>query len=374
MGIDTSGMSEASSFVCSDEGETLFNPSLFLQRYHAVLSYLSTSSISSVLDTGCNNCRFLKFLQNIDDMRLIAGVDIDKGLLEEQSRFLAPLPADWLHGRKEEMLLEVWWGSVGDRESAKVMAGRVEAVTSIEIIEHLDEVTLLEFPESILGVIKPKLWIVTTPNREYNPLFPEWVGPFRHWDHRFEWTRDEFRDWAERVVQTFTEYTVDFSGVGFKDGCEESHGPCSQIAVFRRVGPVNVGENQSLVDTNWKNIARYTFPKKVDSRTREEKIHDEAIYYARLLANDIRERETVDGNVLVEVKDLLRFDGLNKFTEDSLEICNILELSGHIVDKEKVGVFIAEDPNGSEYSDEDYEHLENFVSDEMDNHEVEEWV
>ena len=137
---------------------------------------------------------------------------------------------------------------------------------------------------------------------------------------------------------------------------------------------MNVGENQSLVDTNWKNIARYTFPKKVDSRTREEKIHDEAIYYARLLANDIRERETVDGNVLVEVKDLLRFDGLNKITEDSLEICNILELSGHIVDKEKVGVFIAEDPNGSEYSDEDYEHLENLVSDEMDNHEVEEWV
>ena len=124
-------------------------------------------------------------------------MDIDKGLLEEQARFLAPLPR--LYGRKAELLLEVWWGSVGDRESARVMSGRVQAVTSIELIEHLDPDTLEQFPVTVLGEIKPLMWVVSTPNREYNTLFPEWVGPFRHWDHRFEWDREEFRDWAGKV-------------------------------------------------------------------------------------------------------------------------------------------------------------------------------
>lgn len=35
----------------------------------------------------------------------------------------------------------------------------------------------------------------------------------------------------------------------------------------------------------------------------EEKIHDEALYYTRLLAVDIREEE-VEGNVMVQIEDL----------------------------------------------------------------------
>jgi hypothetical protein len=31
-------------------------------------------------------------------------MDIGKGLLEEQVRFMAPLLADWLRGKKEELL------------------------------------------------------------------------------------------------------------------------------------------------------------------------------------------------------------------------------------------------------------------------------
>lgn len=372
---DTSGISEASSAVCSDKGEALFSPALYLQRYQAVVEYLATSSVMSVLDTGCNNCRFLKLLQNLPDVRLVVGMDIDKGLLEEQARFLAPLPADWLHGRKEELLLEVWWGSVGDRESARVMSGKVQAVTSIELIEHLDPDTLEQFPVTVLGEIKPLMWVVSTPNREYNTLFPEWVGPFRHWDHRFEWDREEFRDWAGKVVDMFSEYIVEFGGVGFTEGCEESHGPASQIAVFRRKEGENMGGSEVKLETAWEKIVSYTFPKKVDLRTREEKIHDEAVYYARMLAVDIKEKEEVEGNVLVQIEDLLRFDGLNRLTEDVQEIVKILDGRGHKVDSEKVGVFIESDPE-VEFSDEDYEY---WISDTEANNgfqvgeEVEEW-
>ena len=40
--------------------------------------------------------------------------------------------------------------------------------------------------------------LVTTPNAEYNPQFATLpAGAMRHRDHRFEWTRAQFRSWAE---------------------------------------------------------------------------------------------------------------------------------------------------------------------------------
>jgi hypothetical protein len=46
----------------------------------------------------------------------------------------------------------------------------------------------------IFGETKPRLMIVTTPNVEFNVRFESLpAGRMRHGDHRFEWTRAEFR-------------------------------------------------------------------------------------------------------------------------------------------------------------------------------------
>ena len=76
-----------------------------------------------------------------------------------------------------------------------------------------------KFSDTVLGVIKPKLWIVTTPNRDYNELFPDWPGPEarRHWDHKFEWSRNEFKKWIEEVVVKYPDYYVQIEGVGELD-------------------------------------------------------------------------------------------------------------------------------------------------------------
>ena len=59
--------------------------------------------------------------------------------------------------------------------------------------------------------------ILTTPNAEYNVKFANLpAGKFRHRDHRFEWTRDEFQAWGHRVAQRFG-YAVRFLPVGPED-------------------------------------------------------------------------------------------------------------------------------------------------------------
>jgi len=61
-------------------------------------------------------------------------------------------------------------------------------------VEHLHEIDLSRLPEAIFGHISPQLVIMTTPNAEFNVLFPNPTA-LRHPDHKFEWTRPQFADW-----------------------------------------------------------------------------------------------------------------------------------------------------------------------------------
>ena len=50
----------------------------------------------------------------------------------------------------------------------------------------------------MFGHARPRTVVVTTPNAEYNVRYEVLAaGTLRHGDHRFEWTRAEFRAWAE---------------------------------------------------------------------------------------------------------------------------------------------------------------------------------
>ena len=69
----------------------------------------------------------------------------------------------------------------------------------------------------------------STPNVEYNVRWESLpAGHVRHGDHRFEWTRDEFRAWARMVAERHG-YDVEFAPVGPDD---PEVGPPTQMAVF----------------------------------------------------------------------------------------------------------------------------------------------
>jgi 3' terminal RNA ribose 2'-O-methyltransferase Hen1 len=106
-----------------------------------------------------------------------------------------------------------------------------DAATVVEVIEHLDPPRLAAFERVLFGFARPKFVVLTTPNREYNVMWESLpAGQFRHGDHRFEWTRDEFQTWANRVALQH-QYRVRFVAVGPEDA---SLGSPTQMGVFER--------------------------------------------------------------------------------------------------------------------------------------------
>ena len=170
--------------------ECLFNPPLHQERHMLVMELLVEAGATSVIDLGCNSCKLLRLLKGLlPNVTYLAGLDMDKYILEDSSKMLRPLPGDWLMRRTLPLTIELLHGSCGEAQAAQAFKTvrnlHVDAVTSVELIEHLDPGTIATVPATVLGVLQPKVWIVTTPNSDFNELFPNFTGPFRHWDHRY---------------------------------------------------------------------------------------------------------------------------------------------------------------------------------------------
>lgn len=126
---------------------------------------------------------------------------------------------------------------LGDATNTCPCFRHFDVVTLIEVIEHLHFKDLRRLVEHVFGHIQPRLVIVTTPNADFNVLFtPMTNGPFRHPDHKFEFTRHEFHNWASHIVQQYS-YKVEFHGVGEAPPTENHRhlGTCTQIAIFQRL-------------------------------------------------------------------------------------------------------------------------------------------
>ena len=108
-----------------------------------------------------------------------------------------------------------------------------DAVVLMEVIEHVDPPRLGALEATVFGSARPATVVVTTPNAEHNVRFADLpAGSMRHRDHRFEWTRAEFRGWADAVA-TRHGYGAKYLPVGTDD---PEVGPPTQMAVFSRHG------------------------------------------------------------------------------------------------------------------------------------------
>jgi len=198
--------------------------SLHQQRHGTVLSVLQAKGAKRVIDLGCGEGKLVRELLKQRTFEKIVGMDVAHRTLE--------IAADRL--RLEQLppmvrqRVELFHGSLMYRD--KRLDG-FDAAVLCEVIEHMDEPRLSAMERVVFEFARPGIVVVTTPNREYNVMWETLdAGAMRHRDHRFEWTREQFRTWASAVCARFG-YGVEFRPVGPE---EPTVGSPTQMGVFER--------------------------------------------------------------------------------------------------------------------------------------------
>jgi len=198
--------------------------SLHEQRLGAVLAALKGAGAQSVLDLGCGEGRLLSLLLKDRQFMKILGMDVSYRSLESAQD---KLKLERLPPMQRERI-NLIHGSLIYKDSR--LEG-YDAAAVVEVIEHLDEPRLAAFSRVLFEFARPHTVVITTPNIEYNPKFETLpAGQFRHKDHRFEWTRAEFGNWADTICARFG-YGVRVLPLGPED--DVVGGP-SQMAIFTR--------------------------------------------------------------------------------------------------------------------------------------------
>jgi len=200
--------------------------SLHDQRLAAVAAELRELGARRVLDLGCGEGRLIRLLLGEPQFEAILGVDVSSRALaiaRERLERLAP---------RQQARVTLLQGALTYRDER--LRG-FDAAAVVEVIEHLDPPRLGAFERALFEAARPGAVVLTTPNAEYNVRFAALrPGGLRHADHRFEWTRAEFRAWAERVAARFG-YAVRVAAVGPED---PEVGAPSQLATFTLASPV----------------------------------------------------------------------------------------------------------------------------------------
>ncbi|KAI6123564.1 hypothetical protein EDD16DRAFT_1546743 [Pisolithus croceorrhizus] len=273
-----------------------FFPPLHQQRRTWVLDTLRREGVSEIVDIGCGEGKLLATLcqpapwlgpqsqyrrntlsstrnaddclaSMLDDVLLndsetrdlhptrIAGLDIDTKALQCAAEDTSPSSANPLYTRWEPLEVSLWHGSL---DSINTTFVDVECIVATEVIEHLTDDLVQYFAPVLLGVYHPRIFLMTTPSYTFNARFSppgtrDLMGHadptgrtdrvFRHRDHKFEWTIEEFSSWCVTVSKEWG-YTVEIGNIGYtldEDpwGRDKELGGASQVAAFKRMDDSN---------------------------------------------------------------------------------------------------------------------------------------
>lgn len=205
--------------------------SLHEQRHAAVLSVLQARSCKAVIDLGCGEGRLMRDLLKHRTFEKVVGMDVShRSLKIAADRLRLDRLSETKRGR-----IELLHGSLTYRDER--LHG-FDAAVLCEVIEHLDAPRLGALERVVFEHARPGAVIITTPNAEYNVMWESLpAGQMRHRDHRFEWTREQFRAWAAGVCARFS-YSCEFRGVGEQGRTAEGVdvGTPTQMGVFTRAG------------------------------------------------------------------------------------------------------------------------------------------
>jgi 3' terminal RNA ribose 2'-O-methyltransferase Hen1 len=193
-------------------------------RRGAVLAAVRAAGARKVGDLGCGEGTLVADLLADRNIEHVVATDVSARALQGAARRI-----------RLERMSEMQRGRIEMFQSSLTYTDDrlkgLDAAVLMEVIEHVDPPRLAALEHAVFGHAAPGTVIVTTPNVEYNVRFETLPpGQARHRDHRFEWTRDQFRSWAGRIGAAFG-YDVRYLAVGTDD---PDVGPPTQLAVFTR--------------------------------------------------------------------------------------------------------------------------------------------
>jgi 3' terminal RNA ribose 2'-O-methyltransferase Hen1 len=204
------------------ESEAVPQP-LAVQRQEAVLAALRESGARSVGDFGCGDGALLRHLIAEQGIDRVVAADVSARALAIAAR---RLKLDRMPDAKRNRVTLIQ-SALTYRDER--LAG-LDAAVLMEVIEHVDGERLPALERAVFGFAAPATVLVTTPNREHNAVYGMAQDALRHPDHRWEWTRAQFRAWAGTTAGTYG-YDVRTSGVGPDD---PQAGQPTQMAVFTK--------------------------------------------------------------------------------------------------------------------------------------------
>lgn len=189
-------------------------------RLDAVVEALLGAGVSRVADLGCGDGELLERLRAQDQFVRLLGIDVDeKTLVAARERLGLDLFND-------DERLQVCCGSF---ENTHWAGGPIDAAVLLETIEHIEPGRLSRVEQAIFRQLHPQIVVITTPNKDYNPLHGLGARERRHPGHRFEWTRAQFKAWCSGVAAR-QGYGVGLSDIGPAD---PDVGSSTQMALFR---------------------------------------------------------------------------------------------------------------------------------------------
>lgn len=189
------------------------------ERLDRVCEALRATGARRVLDLGCGAGALLFRLLDQPQFQQVVGVEQSLLRLAEARQMLA----DHLQGESPRLHLVA-----GSYAEADTSLQHFDAAAMVETIEHVEPAMLSQVEQNVFGFLRPRYLFLTTPNREYNPLFGMTPGQMREPDHKFEWDRMKFRRWAGGVAAR-QGYEVVFGGIGDFD---PDLGQPTQTAMF----------------------------------------------------------------------------------------------------------------------------------------------
>ncbi|OHT14198.1 hypothetical protein TRFO_15487 [Tritrichomonas foetus] len=208
------------------------------QRYCQAFSHIKVLKPKFIIDFGCAECDFLFYLsKNPEGLDFSIGVDCSINALNKGKRNISVPGIFYSKTRPYNLFLL-------NEDVTKLSDDFIKEyknspfVTFLELIEHLDQDELRNFENEIFSKLQPEVVYLTTPNIEYNEILTRSFGKdrrfgeFRHVDHKFEFTRSEFREWCNKICEKYN-YSANIDGVGKTlDGEDDGNHGCGSHSVL----------------------------------------------------------------------------------------------------------------------------------------------